>query len=164
MGASPLRVGLCCVVALCAGTGCVYWPHQQQRSPELQGVLLRQGAPAANVPVRLWINPPRDSMGRCSGSLRAQTDEAGRFVVPRVEERDSFIIMGDRRDVWQLCFLLPDEEKVTWFGSGWWGGPKVQRLACEVGAAQPGRVRALPVPVDAQGLGCRELPEPADGK
>ncbi len=150
-------------VSLGAGAGCLYWPHQQQRSPQLQGRLLREGAPQPGVPVRLKVNPPRQSMGSCLGETRATSDEAGRFVVPPTAEHESWIVMGDRRDVWQLCFELPGDEKVTWFGSGWWGGPKAQRLSCELGAARPRQGWALPPLPDEKGLGCRELPEGEEG-
>jgi len=61
------------------GAGCVPIPHLEHDSPELEGQLLRDGSPAADVRVLLVTE------GDCRGKARAETrtDALGRFFLER---------------------------------------------------------------------------------
>lgn len=135
--------------------GCVPYPHYQRRAPEFVGVVRREGAPLPGLDVRLHVNPPWRAPRSCEGTTRARTDAEGRFRFEETKEFEFFILMGDRRDAWAVCFELPEGGRAVWSGHGWWGGPQRQELSCEVGAAPPDALVALPSLAEGQpGVGC----------
>jgi hypothetical protein len=126
------------VAACLCASACLPFPHVQQRTPWLQGLLTDQGAPVAGVPVHLVTSSTRDAPLECTGEVRATTDAAGWFSVPATSEFELFMVLGDRMDTWELCFELADGRTTRWAGSGWWGGPRQVLLRCkaDVGACE----------------------------
>lgn len=118
---------------LVTGSACVPFPHLQQRTPLMTGVLTEHGVPVAGVPVRWVPGPDLNTQLQCdAGEVRATTDVEGRFSVPATRDFEFFVMFGDRLDTWGLCFQLPDGRTTQWLGSGWWGGPKQVDLSCHV--------------------------------
>ncbi len=112
-----------------AWIGCVPWPHDQQRTPEVTGVLQRGGAALADVPVSLSANPVPET--GCPDPVRqSTTDAGGRFVLASTSDRLRFLSFGDRRDTWRVCFGTPDAPQ--WEDAGFWGGPASQSLSCDL--------------------------------
>lgn len=133
------RSGAVLVTALLLG-GCFPFPHFQQRSPVLDGQLLRGGQPLAQVPVYFIAaasEHQRDTLWQveavpCAGERQTTTDARGHFRVDRTREFEFFIIFGDRLDNWQLCFDLPDGQSARWAAFEFWGGPAQLNLTCDL--------------------------------
>lgn len=114
-------------------TACIPFPHRQQRSPAIHGAAYRDAAPLAGVPVTLQANPSLAVQGCPDPDAVAVTDPEGRFALPATDVKLWFMVMGDRRDTWRVCFDLPEGGEVVWEDSGWWGGPAdAQALTCEL--------------------------------
>jgi hypothetical protein len=125
-------------------SGCLFpFPHSQQRSPRIVGVLTAADAPLARVPIR-ELRSFHGAQERCEGPVVTSTDARGQFVVPSTAEFELFFVFGDRFDSYQLCFELPDGEPGFWRGSGMWGGPRLIELRCRL--AGSGAFECVPPP------------------
>jgi hypothetical protein len=133
---------------------CVPAPHFDQRAPEIEGVVLRDGRPVAGVTVSYAVD--RAEPQPCEGGTRwTKSDNEGKFHLERVGEDAWFIVMGDRRDVWRLCFEYPDGSRARFEEQGFWGGPKRQRVSCDLRGEVPvGAPIGLPRAYEAGGFGC----------
>ena len=117
------------LAAMIATLGCIPWPHHEPDAPEIVGVVTRDGAPLADLPVVLATDPGRPD---CSGPrARTRTDAHGQFRFERPERMHWFIVMGDRISGWTVCFQHGDALEPAWQGGAFFGGPPLQRLACE---------------------------------
>ncbi|MBK9266386.1 MAG: hypothetical protein IPM54_42195 [Polyangiaceae bacterium] len=128
------RFRLVLPILACFGAACVPFPHDQREAPAMQGVLLVDGAPASGVLVRRAVNADRTEADCPAGSAETRTDAEGRFSFPSTSYFSAFIVMGDRYDAWRVCFDKPDGKKAVWEGGGYWGGPPILKLRCEMGA------------------------------
>jgi hypothetical protein len=139
---------------LCASlfAACLPIPHHQRRAPAIQGVLRQAGAPLVGARVWMQVNPRRRAQDDANGACRGRqtvTREDGAFFFEETTEFVYLFWMGDRRDVWTLCFELPDGRRVTWQDSGYWGGPKRMDLRC---GTEPSEARI----VGASGFRCHK--------
>jgi len=123
-----MRRGLAAWLAM----GCVPMPHDQQRTPEVSGVLMRDGREAAGVLLHLQANPGAEVTGCPHPAQVAVSGADGRFVLPATSERLWVMAMGDRRDTWRVC---ADGAQV-WQDEDWWGGPPRQSLHCDLSVAR----------------------------
>ena len=130
MNAKTMRNVFLFAVTLCGA--CIPFPHDQQESPNIRGTLIAGGMPAANVTVHLVVSPSRTSTGCPAGSQETRTDVDGFFSFARTSYFSAFIIMGDRYDTWRICFDKPDGQQAIWEGSGFWGGPPLQKIKCDL--------------------------------
>jgi hypothetical protein len=116
------------------GAGCVPIPHVEHDSPELEGQLLRDGSPAADVRVLLVTK------GDCRGKAQAETrtDPLGRFFLKRTSHWEFLMTLGERFPSWFLCFEYPDGAQAHWWGQRTGSPPERENIRCDL---QPGDPR-----------------------
>lgn len=124
-----VRLLLCALVL--AVSACVPFPHNQRESPAIRGTLVEGGAPAANIKVRLAVNPDRAEPNCPAGSMETHTDAEGKFNFPSTSYFSAFIVMGDRYDVYRLCFYNAEGLKSVWQNGAFWGGPPEVIVKCD---------------------------------
>lgn len=120
-------------VLLCALSlvNCIPIPHEQRESPELHGVLLNEGQPAANATVQWMVNPADTQIGCPKEAKSVQTNEKGEFSFPGKSYHASVYPFGMRIDRWRICFTKTNGEQAVWHDARSWGGPARQDLRCE---------------------------------
>ncbi len=110
--------------------GCIPYPHQQHRHPQIEGIVRRGGAPWANATVTLSVE---SSDNKSIPPQKTQTDSNGAFQLLPRKEWKLLMTLGDRRDVWRVCFFDDAASPACWEDRGFWGGPTNQTLLCEIG-------------------------------
>jgi hypothetical protein len=129
------RVSLLVLLAFAAigavALACLPIPHSQRESPEIDGVIRREGAPMPGVHIRIAVNR-HDPHGCANARQEVVSDAQGRFRFRSTSYFSPAFIFGDRRDDWTVCFAFPGALRAAWAGSGWWGGPPRVHLDCNV--------------------------------
>lgn len=128
----PMHRHPCALLLTVVLGGCIPFPHNQQESPALSGVLLYDGVPKADVTVRLVVNGNSTPEGCPADATTTKTDKDGKFSFASTKYFSAVIMMGDRFDAWRVCFEKPDGKQAIWQGGGPWGGPPAQELRCEI--------------------------------
>ena len=128
------KIQVALVVAILALflSACCPFPHYDREAPVFEGTITRQGKAAANVRVTLStqiMNPP----GCANPKVETRTDASGKFHLDPPKYFSPSVAFGDRRDGWSLCFKFADGLEAVWDGSGYYGGPSLQVLECEIG-------------------------------
>ncbi len=103
----------------------------QQESPALRGEVHNRDRPVAGVKVTLAVNI--EASAACVTGSSTLTDATGAFAFAKTSYFTPVVVFGDRRDEWTLCFDGPDNVHFQWSDHGWWGGPPLQRLSCDLG-------------------------------
>lgn len=114
-------------------SACCPYPHYEREAPVFEGTITRQGKTAANVRVTLStqiMNPP----GCANPKVETRTDASGKFHLDPPKYFSPSVAFGDRRDGWSLCFKFADGLEAVWDDSGYYGGPSLQILECEIGS------------------------------
>ncbi len=129
---------LCALVILLAAACCPI-PTFEPESPNIDGILLRQGLPAANTQVFLAVNK-EISTGCSQGRRETRTDAVGRFQIDRTGYVSPVLVFygSPRYDRWALCFRFSDGLEAVWSYRDMFGGTPVQRLVCQIdGTPEP---------------------------
>ena len=134
------KVRLSLVVTMLASLSCIPFPHYQHRRPEIFRRVHSEEQPAANLPVSV-------SSAHVEGdTVRTTTATDGTFHFPLKDEFYFLFWFGDRRDEWKVCVEPPHCEPVRVERAGWWGGPKVEVLSCDLTKREEGFCRDAPSP------------------
>ncbi|OQW60686.1 MAG: hypothetical protein BVN28_08510 [Nitrospira sp. ST-bin4] len=85
--------------------GCVPWPHRANLTPSVAGVLLAEGNPKVDSPLRIVASDPGNKDAPCDGkSHEFKTTNEGRFYGPPVRTfRFFMVIMGHTLFPWAVC-------------------------------------------------------------
>lgn len=138
------------IVSLLAMSACIPFPRDQQQSPAIRGTLVAKGVPAENVTVRMAVDWPNNVTGCPSGSKQTLTDRDGNFSFAKTTYFSAFIFMGDRYDAWRICFDKPDGQQAIWQSGGFWGGPPVQEIRCDLDLASDPKAQLCTVVHDGR--------------
>lgn len=127
-----IQIALVVVILALFPSACCPYPHYEREAPVFEGTITRQGKTAANVRVTLStqiMNPP----GCANPKVETRTDANGKFHLDPPKYFSPSVAFGDRRDGWSLCFQFADGLEAVWDDSGYYGGPSLQILECEIG-------------------------------
>ena len=96
------------LLALAAtSTGCLPFPHREELSPEVHGVVTRAGAPVAGMRVAVSTAETRRQPGDpCPAvAVESRTDADGTFRFPPVSHFSPTVrVLGAPFTHWTLCF------------------------------------------------------------
>ena len=118
------------LTAVSALTGCLPVPHFDHDYPVVSGRLLLQGTPVSQGKVLIQHNGPERSCPKPDQAVSLAQD--GTFAFQPEGSFRLFMKFGDRKDSWTVCFHMEDGKEFSWNSDGYWGGPRKQKLRCEI--------------------------------